>query len=143
MGNLPQARVLEDAANCFKSARRNLIEGAARLYHISTDSLWEGSYSSLGEFVEQECQISAGYASKLIKAYDYYIVKGGLSPRNLATTDPEKLYLAISLPGKPADQALKAETWTRQEIKAELAVKDGKEHEHEPITICRVCNKRM
>lgn len=144
MGNLPQDVVLTEAALCFIQARRNLIEGAAYLYQISTNSLWEGKFSSLGAYVEQECQLSQGYASKLIKAYEHYVVEGGLSQRKIEGTDPEKLYLAIALTGTPEEQAMKAETLTRSELKQERAMKDDVECEHlTTIHICASCHQRV
>jgi len=139
----PSTIVLTDTANCFKMARRALLDGAHGLRDIQALKLWEGTYNSFGEYVEQECQISQSYASKLIKTYEHYIINGGVSHATLEGTDVEKLYLAISLTGTTHEQAVKAETLTRQEIKAELAVKDGVEHECVPISICKTCSKRL
>lgn len=136
--------VLEEAADHFKSARTNILIGASLLYQIASERLWEAKYAKFGDYLEGECQISESYASKLIKSYKHYVVDGGLSPRNLEDTDLEKLYLAISLTGTPVQQAIKAETLTRSEIKAELSEKDGVECQHlQTLTICASCHARV
>jgi hypothetical protein len=94
--------------------------------------------------VESECQISASYASKLVKTYEHYVIQGGLSHAKLKATDPEKLYLAIALKGSPERQAVKAETLSRQELKAETHEVDGKDCEHlTTIKICANCHARV
>lgn len=136
--------ILKEAATCFRSARRNLIEGARLLNQISREGLWEGTHSTFGGYVEQECQLSQGYASKLITAYQHYVLKGGLSHAKLQDTDPEKLYLAISLTGTPEQQAEKAEMWSRQEIRDELNSNEHGDCKHEEIIkICAKCKKRV
>lgn len=140
----PTTTILKDCAVAFKSARQGLLQGAALLSTISKDKLWENDYTSFGEYVEQECQISQGYASKLITAYEHYVVQGGLSHAKLSATDPEKLYLAIKLIGTPEEQAVKAETLTRTELKQEIVSQDGVECAHPThITICSQCHVRV
>lgn len=137
--------VLGKAADCFKHARGNLMQGARYLHQISTQELWQGAYSSFNEFLETECQISPGYASKLIKSYEYYVVGGGISLAKLQSVDPEKLYLAISLPGRNTDEKLvKAETWNRQELKDELASGPDGDCSHKVLIIkhqCKACSR--
>lgn len=145
MNELQTTEILTNAKQCFDTARLKLMQGAEYLYLISKGNLYEGAYSSFGEFVEQGCQISQGMASKLIKVYEYYVVNGGLERTKLNEIDSEKLYLALNLPGTPEEKMVRAETWTRQEIKAELASKDGVDCTHDcpHVTICSSCNARV
>lgn len=137
--------ILHNAALCFRSARKNLMEGANRLHEISTLKSWEGHYSSFNEFVEQECQLSAGYASKLVKTWEYYVVQNGVSPAKLAEIDVEKSYLAINLNGEAAHKLIKAGEWNRQEIKDSLAENpDGSDCSHKVLIIkhqCKACSR--
>lgn len=139
--------ILKDAADCFKSARRNVYEGAKLLHRIYEENYWEGQYSSFGEYVETECQLSKGYASKLLQAWQYYVVDGGVSPRNLESVDAEKLYLALRLPdGTPEEKLVKAREWSRDDFRAELHSKDGVDCSHpeeKQVTICGICQKRV
>jgi hypothetical protein len=60
-----------------------VYEGASLLYQIDQEKLWEGNYDSFGEYVEQECQLSQGYASKLLQSWKFYVIEGGLSQAKL------------------------------------------------------------
>lgn len=139
--------VLAEAADHFRNARINIYEGAKLLYQIDTENLWEGSYSSFTEYVEQECQLSRGYASKLLSAWNFYVIEGGVSQRNLEGVDVEKLYLAIKLPeGTAEDRLVKAREWNRQDFKDELSTRDGVECQHPEenhVTICGICSRRV
>lgn len=145
MNELENNTILINAKECFDTARLKLMQGAEYLYLISKGNLYEGAYSSFGEFVEQGCQISQGMSSKLIKVYEYYVVNGGLSHAKLTEIDSEKLYLALNLPGTPEEKMVRAETWTRSEIRQELASKDGVDCTHDcpHVTICSSCNARV
>lgn len=138
------ADILDRAADCFKHARGSLMQGAKYLHQISTEKLWEGKYSSLNEFLEQDCQISAGYASKLIKVYEYYIVQSGVSPRKLEAVDVEKAYLAISLNGIAEHKLIQATEWNRQQLKDELASGPDGDCSHKVLIIkhqCKACSR--
>jgi len=135
--------VLEKCVTCFTAARQNLIEGAKYLHEISHAKLWQDNYNSFGEFVEQECQISQGFASKLISVYEHYLVAGGVSQRNLENVDAEKLYLASKLPGTPEEQLTKALTLSRGELKQQKQFEDtGAECTH-PSLICAKCHSKV
>lgn len=141
---LTTTETLEKAAHCFKNARGNLMEGAKYLHKISAEKLWDGQYSSFNEYLEGECQISAGYASKLIKVYEYYVVQSGVSQRKLEAVDVEKSYMAISLNGLPEHKLLKAAEWDRQQIKDELASTPEGDCKHQvliPLHKCKACNR--
>lgn len=137
--------VLDLASHCFKNARGNLMQGAKYLHQISNEKLWEGQYSSFNEFLEQDCQISPGYASKLIKVYEYYVIQSGVSPRKLEAVDVEKSYMAINLNGQPEHKLLKAAEWNRQELKDALAEgPNGEECSHKVLIIkhqCKACSR--
>ncbi len=144
MANKIASTILKDAAACFKQARGNLLEGAAALHQIFTKNLWEGHFSSFGAYIEEECQLSPSYASKLIKTYEHYVAQGGLSLRKIADVEPEKLYLAINLKGTPLQQATKALTLSRGELRTERFEKDGIDCKH-PVTIkiCASCHAKV
>jgi len=137
--------ILETAASCFKQAQKNLIQGAALLYQINSEKTWESNYSSFGEFVEQECGISTSMASKLLKAYSFYAIEAKIPQQELENVDYEKLYLTTALKDMtPEEKLIRAKSWSRSEIKAELHQKDGKDCEHpETIHICATCHKRV
>lgn len=140
----PATTILNEAAECFSKARFNLFHGARRLKEISDKRLWDGQYGSFGEFVETECQISQGFASKLIAVFTHYSVESGLSHAKLADIDQEKLYLAMRLPLKAEEQLVRAQSWSRSELKAELASKGGAECQHpSSVEICTVCHSRV
>lgn len=138
---------LGDAARCFTNARKNIYEGTALLYKINEERLWEGKYSSFGEYVETECQISGAWASKLTQLWKFYVIDGGVPKKRLVGIDYDKLYLAAKLPRGTIEQRLvRAREWNRQELRAELAIIDGKECEHPEerrVTLCGVCGKRV
>lgn len=137
--------VLDLASHCFKNARGNLMQGAKYLHQISKEELWKGQYSSFNEYLEGECQISASYASKLIKVYEYYVVQSGVSPRKLEAVDVEKSYMAINLNGEPEHKLLAAQEWNRQDFKDHLATNpDGSECSHKVLIIkhqCKACSR--
>lgn len=136
--------VLAKAALCFGAARHKFVEGSGYLYEIQEKKLWEGTYSSFGEFVETACGISQSFASKLLKVYTYYHVEHGLSPRKLQEIDTEKAYLAISLNGEAEHKLLKAAEWNRQEIKDELASGPNGDCKHQVLIIkhqCKACSR--
>lgn len=143
--SIPREQVLEKAASCFGAARTRMVEGSAYLYQIQEEKLWEGQYSSFGEFIETGCGISQSFASKLLKVYTYYHIQHGLSPRKLQEIDTEKAYMAISLNGEPEHKLLKAAEWNRQELKDELASNpDGSECGHKVLIIkhqCKACSR--
>jgi len=141
----PQTTILTQAAQCFTTARQNIYEGAALLYKINEEGLWKDSFDSFGEYVEQDCQLSQGYASKLLQSWKFYVIEGGLSQAKLSGVDAEKLYLALKLPnGTPEKRLIQAQTLSRQELRAELTEKDGVDCQHETtITICASCHKRL
>ena len=137
--------ILQETAKCFTAARKNLMQGAAQLYKISKEDLWDnGQYSSFSEYLNGECQISDSFASKLITVYTHYVINGGVSQIKLESVDYEKLYLATKLTGDAEEQAVKAETLSRSEIKDELGSKDGVDCAHTNlIQICAHCGKRV
>lgn len=138
--------ILKDAANVFKAARVSVYEGARLLYRIQETNAWEGQFSSFAEYVEQECQISKGYASKLLQSYKYYVIDGGVLQQNLKDIDADKLYFAMKLPKGTVEQRLvKAREWNRQDLRDELSTdSNGEECPHEKtVTICATCGRRV
>lgn len=139
--------LLKEASDCFKEARKNVYDGARLLYRIQADNLWEGQYSSFTEYVEQECQLSKSYLSKLLQAWKYYVIDGGVKQSSLVGIDSDKLYFAMRLPTGSVEQRLvKAKEWNREDLRAELSTVDGHECEHPPesqVTLCGKCQKRV
>lgn len=131
--------ILDKTAECFTKGRKSFIEGAAGLYKIKQENLWEGVHSSFGEYVEQACGISQGQASKLLASFEHYVL-GGVSRETLAEVDNEKLYLLIDAPGTPEEKAEKAKLLSRSDIRAEK--QETKPHSHEWIEICKICHSR-
>lgn len=144
---IPYDQMLDKAASCFGAARTRMVEGSAYLFIIQESKLWEGKYSSFGEFVETGCGISEAFASKLVKVYRYYHIENGLSPRKLQEIDTEKAYMAINLNGQPEHKLLKAAEWNRQELKDALAEgPNGEECSHKVLIIkhqCKACSRFM
>lgn len=142
---LQSVNVLEKAAHCFSAARTRMVEGSAYLYKIQEEKLWEGKYSSFGEFVETGCGISQSFASKLLKVYTYYHIENGISPRKLQEIDTEKSYLAIQLNGEAEHKLIKAQEWSRQDLKDSLAEgPNGEECGHKVLIIkhqCKACSR--
>jgi hypothetical protein len=142
-----QNNILHDCSSAFISARKNIYMGIAILYKIQQESLWEGQFSSLNEYIEQECQISKGYASKLLQSWKYFVVDGGVLRQNLIGIDPDKLYFALRLPKGTIEQRLvKAREWNREDLRAELAIVDGEECKHpldKRVSLCSACGKRV
>ena len=116
--------ILERGAMFFTQARKNLLAGAAILHKISEEKLWEGTYSSFSEYLQEACQISDSLASKLIRVYTYFVLEGKVPQRKIEGVDLEKLYLAIHLPVPIAKQLASASTLSRSELKQELAEKN-------------------
>ncbi len=142
----PTNSILDNAAVCFRSARSSLMEGAKFLHEIAKDELWRGSYSSFAEYLELECQISQGFASKLIKVYQSYVVEGGLSLRKLEGVDYERLYMAIPLKMPADDRVEQAMQLSRSDLRESLRSEKHGDCTHpkgqqEVFYRCKVCGK--
>lgn len=136
--------ILEQCKEVFQDARRSVFEGIALLHQISEEKSWEGSYSSFGEYCEQELQLHPTAASRYLTSYKHFVIEGKQDFSTLKGIDPERLYLAAKL-SMPVDQQLvRASSWGRRELRDELASHDGHDCEHpSTIKICAVCNKRV
>lgn len=139
--------ILEQASNAFKGARANLLEGARLLNQIKAERLWQDRYESFSEFLET-CQISDSFASKLIQVYQHYVIEGGFSHAKIGTIDPERLYLAISLPKTTEERYETAKTLSRSELRDEVreSIKGVCEHPLESIitlNVCTLCHHRV
>ena len=114
------------------------------LWKINDQKLWQDKFSCWGEFVESPEGLgkSQSWASKQLSVFSHYA--GKVSQIKMETIDNERLYLAMRLPGTPEEQVQRAELWDRQQIKQELASKDGKDCDH-PVTIkiCADCHARV
>lgn len=136
--------LLTECRNVFQDARKSIFEGIALLHKISTEKLWDGSYSSFGEYVEQELQLHPTQASRYLKAYEHYVLQGKVSLARLNSTNPERLYWASNLKGNVDEQLTRAESWTVREIRDELSSSEKGDCQHDHlIQICAKCNKRI
>ena len=135
--------LLEKTEQLFHSARVSLIEAASCLYKCIETDAWKDKFDTQGEFVES-LGLSQSGASKMLTAYKHFVIEGAVSHAKLASVDLEKLYLATSLTGTPSQQLVKAETLSRSEIRSQRIFEDtGSEHDHDPITICKICHQRL
>ena len=133
--------LLEATSDAFKAARRSLLAATHLLYQVREKEAYKSKYDPFSAFVEEECGISRGHASKLLTIYSHYVVEHGVLQQNLEAVDTDKLYLAIRTPGSAQQQLSRAKTLTRQELK--LDTNDAEPHDHEPITICAKCHIRL
>lgn len=133
--------LLAETAAHFKDARGSLLLGAKGLYEISNEKLYQGLYSNFGEYVEEACGISQGYASKLISVYTHFTLNNGVSLEKLAEIDYEKLNMARTLTGTVDEQIAKAQTLSRRELREEK--NEEEPHTHEEIKICKICQIRL
>jgi len=79
MSNVPST-ILETTANLFRAAQIAIFEASSNLYRIKAENLWEGQFSSFGEYVENECGISQSFAAKLCKVYEHFVLKHKAKP---------------------------------------------------------------
>ncbi len=143
MSEIAKAGLLEKTELAFKGVRKSMLEAAKYLHECKETEVWTQKYSSFGEFVESGLGISQSAASKLIKAYSYWVLEVKATHADLVDIPTENLYLAIGLKGNDETKLEKARLLTRTELKEELAVKEnGEEHDHEWIEICIRCHKR-
>ena len=140
----PATTILDDCSRAFKGARERVVEAMRLLYQIDQTNAWEGKFSGFSEYVEQECQISRGQASKLLAVWKYYVIDGAVSHAKLKAIDPEKLYLAIRLPtGTPEQRLVKAHEWNREDFRAELSTVEEHNCQDFRVTICTKCHARL
>lgn len=137
--------LLTQCREVFQDARKSIFEGIAMLHEIAEGKLWEsGGFSTFGEYVEQELQLHPTQASRYLTSYKHFVIEGKQDFSLLKSTDPEKLYLASKLPMDLEQQLMRATTWSRRDIKDELASKDGHDCKHEvTVQICTHCGKRV
>lgn len=137
------SNLLNQAADCFNSIRKNFYEGAKLLHQIKTEELWKGEHGSFSEYLEQECKISDGFASKLIQVYEVFVLEAGFSQRKLEEVDHEKLYLSLKLPGTLEKRLIQAQTLTRAELKQQRVYEENGEECTHPGSMCIKCHMRM
>lgn len=140
----PSATILRDCATAFKEVRRTVNGAAKMLWEISEKELWKGQFQSFGEYLERECQISSSFAAKLVRVYGHYVLDNRASERQIEAIDAEKLYLASRLQLPFDQQLIRASSWSRQELRAELASGGNSECTHpSKIEICTKCHARV
>ena len=137
----PTTNLLEECAVACKTARAGLLHAASLLYVIREKELFLGQYNDFSEYVEDACQMDKSQASRLLKVYEHFCIQNSVEPAQLESVNPERLYVALSLPGSIESQITKARTLTRSELRAEK--NDEEPHEHTPISICSTCHIRI
>ncbi len=108
------------------------------VYEVYAQGLWEGRFSSFGEYVESPDGLnrSQGYASKL-RQVEQFRLDSGLSEQDIRGIDYESMYLAIKTGGTPEEVVAKAKTLTRAELRASR--EDTNPCSHEWIEACKNC----
>lgn len=133
---VPQLSEIDKAIFLVKLADRAVSGTRALIYKIFEEKLWEGRYSSFGEFVEGGLGKSQGWASKQLAVYRHFHLEGGIDQEALEL-DTEKLYLASKTEGTPEEQLSRAKTLSRSELKAEK--NEAQPHKGEFRSVCTVC----
>lgn len=135
--------LLEKTEQLFHSARVFLIEAAAALYQVQQTEAWKEVHPTWGDYVNT-LGLSPTKASKLTSTFEHFVIKGGVSHAKVASMELDRLYLSKGLQGTPAEQVEKALLLTRGELREQKFFEEhGQEHEHDPITVCRICDKRL
>ena len=141
-------QILDQAAEFFSSARKNVIAGAILLHKIASEKLYQARYGSFSEYLESECNLKDAAASKLIQSVEHYIVQGGFSQEKLDDIDTEKLYLASKVEAPADTQLAMARTLTREELRDTLKEQKHPDCKHEHVKeiiihICEDCGIRI
>lgn len=127
----------------FAKARGSVVEAMQYLWLVKEEEAWKEVSPTWSDYVSSELDISQGFASRLLGNNQHYLIEGGMTPEDLVGIDHEKLSMARNLPGTPEEQVAKARTLTRRELKEEKNDAEATPHEHEPISICKVCSLRL
>ena len=138
----------------FKSAIENSYLGlCARLHKIKEERLYEASYTSWTLFLE-ELKIDRATAERMVKIYDIFILKYGISPAKIEGAGGWSVVaelIPISNSQKEAEEALEYATGAlRKDVRIYVHAKRfGKEKEgmctHKDtyvVEICRDCGDR-
>lgn len=132
---------LERTKKLFENVRASIVQAMQALYTVRESGEWQQVADSWNEYLERELNIAPGYASRLLSNNQTYLIEGGISPEKLEGIDHEKLYMARKLPGSLEERIEKARSLSRRELREEK--NDEEQHEHLPISICKVCNIRL
>lgn len=133
--------LLQETKDAFANMRHSVLDAMVKLAQVKEQVAWEQVAPNWGQYVESELGISQSFASKLLTVHTNYFVLGGLSQEKLQGIDYECLYLAAKTEGTVEEQVAKARTLTRRELKEER--NDDKPHDHEPVSICKICQIRL
>jgi len=133
MSEITNNQFVRSTIELVKAIETRFLELGARLYKIREERLWEGSYDTFNDFLE-EINLSKGNASILSSVHENYVLDGHVEIENLAGIPYSRLYEAIPLIEKEGvtSALVKATTLTRAEIKDEVREqKLGEEHQHQ------------
>lgn len=132
--------LLQETKRAFSNVRYSVVEAMVKLHEVKEYEVWKQVSPTWGEYVERELGISQSFASKLLTVNKHYLL-AGIPQEKIANVDYECLYLATKTPGDTREQLERATLLSRRELKQSR--NDEKPHEHEPITICRICALRL
>lgn len=138
MKELSIPSVVAEIKSLVSSVRQNSLALAKNLHFLRSNLPDERPF---GQFVEEEFEISQGFASKLVSNWEHYVITGGVQPSKLEQIDYEKLYLAAKIEGSPELQIAQAKTLSRKELRQTR--EETNDHEHEEIRVCRICGIRI
>lgn len=139
-----QSKFLRETVGLVRQIESRFIELGARLYAIREKKMWQHGHDSFEDFLET-IHVTPGNASMLAKIYEKYILEGGLKPEDLSDAGYSNLYAAIPLleDNDINTVVAKAKLLTRQEIKESVREEKNGDCEHQLITICGKCGKRI
>lgn len=130
--------LISQTKELLNAVRGSSIKIGENLYNLKQNLPKEADW---GDFIRDEFDIGESFASKLMTIHRVFVIEGGVSQEKLEGIDGEKLYLSAKLEGTPEEKVAKARTLTRRELKEEK--NDEVPHEHQPISICKVCSVRL
>lgn len=131
--------------------RTTYINMAEMLYNIRQEKLFEPFWSSWSEFCMEFKDLSEGTISKIISIYEFFVLKHGFTPKQLAEAGGwSKLYEVLRVAQNGSRKEVKewigkCATLTQKDLREEvLEAKTGvsiMKCGHEDTYIIRVCRK--
>jgi hypothetical protein len=146
MTNLVSNQFVRDTIALVRDMETAFFELGERLYKIREEKLYEDSYETFQEFLD-DAHINKSMASKLAKIHEVYILNGGKEPQTLVGVGYSNLYEAIPIAQTEGidNAVVKADKLTRAEIIEEVKESKYGEHVHVPgperFAICQICGK--
>jgi len=135
---IPKEEVLDTSIALSRQIVQAIDVLRPLVYQVYQEKLWEGRFSSFGEYVESPDGLnrSQGYASKL-RTTEQWRLDSGLAPEAIQGIDYEALYLSIKSGGTPEEVLAKAKTLSRTELKQTRL--EAEPHDFIENTDCKKC----